>query len=169
MILLDLHHSSTPLSQPFDLSTARSHEAHPLSRSPSGICGLKVRLPLVLTCANVVGCAMSQPNRRTAEPARRAEPRAVDLGQSVHQPHMAIGTYSLISGRTTSKPPMSANISIQTSPFVIPPSTLRCLSSVLESSFMLSRIARVWKALASIAARAMCAGVVYEDNPVLRI
>lgn len=31
---------------------------------------------------------------------------------------------------------------------------------------MLSNIALVWKALASIAARAIWAGVVYDDNPI---
>ena len=52
-------------------------------------------------------------------------------------------TYSRISGRMTSKPPISARISITLSPLVMPPSTFKCFKSVLESSFMLSRMARV--------------------------
>lgn len=52
------------------------------------------------------------------------------------------------------------------SPFVMPPSTMRCLRSVFESSFMLSRISRVWKAFASSVARQMWAEVVYADRPV---
>ena len=39
----------------------------------------------------------------------------------------------------------------------------------LESSFMLSMIARVWKAFASSVASAMCAGVVYDDRPAERV
>jgi hypothetical protein len=35
----------------------------------------------------------------------------------------------------------------------------------LESSFIHSKIALVWNALASIVARAICAGVVYDDMP----
>ena len=74
-------------------------------------------------------------------------------------------TYSRISGRMTSKPPISARISITLSPLVMPPSTFKCFKSVLESSFMLSRMARVWKAFASRVARAMWAGVVYDERP----
>ena len=51
---------------------------------------------------------------------------------------------SRASGRTTSNPPTSASTSIVRSPFVMPPSTLGCASSDLESSFMLSITACVW-------------------------
>lgn len=74
-------------------------------------------------------------------------------------------TNSRISGRTTVNPPISARIDMAKSPFVIPPSTFRCCKSVPESSFMLSIIARVWKAFASRVARAMCEGLVYWDTP----
>lgn len=70
-------------------------------------------------------------------------------------------TNSRISGRTTVNPPISARIDMAKSPFVIPPSTFRCCKSVPESSFILSMIARVWKAFASRVARAMCEGLVY--------
>ena len=58
-----------------------------------------------------------------------------------------------------------------TPPFVIPPSTLRYASSDMESSFMPSITARVFKAFASSVVRAMCAGVVLVfqrwRNPIL--
>lgn len=78
------------------------------------------------------------------------------------------GTHSRISGRTTVKPPTSARTCIVVSPFVMPPSTMRCFRSVLESSFMLSRISRVWNAFASSVARQMCPGVVYAERPETR-
>lgn len=131
---------------------------------------MNVLLPLVLTSASVSGFERSHPNSRMAAPASSADPRAVDLSTlGIQSRWPDTDTYSLISGLMTSKPPVSAKISIQASPLVIPPSTLRCLRSVLESSFILSNIALVWKALASIAARAICAGVVYDDSPVYNL
>ena len=79
------------------------------------------------------------------------------------------GTHSRISGRMTSNPPRSARMAMLTSPFVIPPSTLRCSRSAFESSFMLSITARVWNAFASSVARAMCAGVVYDVMPAVHV
>jgi hypothetical protein len=66
----------------------------------------------------------------------------------------------------TLNPPMSANMLIVRSPFVIPPSTFRCFKSEPESNFILSMMARVWKAFASRVARAICEGLVYWDIPV---
>lgn len=159
------------MSHPFDRSTARFQPPHRFSLSFSSREGENSRLPLVLTSANVSGLLMSQPNSLIAEPARIADPRAVDLRKISNQSATPLlscrsnVTHSRISGRITLKPPMSARTAIARSPLVMPPSTLRCLRSVFESSFMLSMIARVWNALASSVARAMCAGVVYCDMP----
>lgn len=47
--------------------------------------------------------------------------------------------------------------------------TFICGRSTPESSFMLSATARVINAFASRVARATCAGVVYDDMPVVRV
>ena len=55
------------------------HPFHRFSRSASGMPGSKFKLPLVFTSASVSGWLMFHPCKRTAEPARSAEPSAVDL------------------------------------------------------------------------------------------
>ena len=81
-------YSSTPSSQPTERSMARFHPCQRFSRSASGIEGVKSRVPAVLTSASVSGSLMFQPCKRIAEPARSAEPSAVDLHtheiESVH-------------------------------------------------------------------------------------
>lgn len=59
--------------------TAFSHPANISFLLLSSMLELKVCLPLALTFSRVFGSLTSHPKRPTAEAARRADPKAVDL------------------------------------------------------------------------------------------
>lgn len=59
--------------------TARSHPWYLASRSSFETEGSKLSTPAVLTALSVSGFSRSQPKRPSVAPARRADPRAVDL------------------------------------------------------------------------------------------
>lgn len=106
------HSSSTPISHPRALSTARCQPFQAFSRCSCDISGLNSVFPWVLTSSKVCGLEMSQPKRLRAFPARIAEPRAVDLlkmktrsDTSQRGGDRCKDTHSRISGRMTLKPP----------------------------------------------------------------
>lgn len=145
--------------------TARSQPWYRRSRSSLLTVGVKLSTPAVLTALSVSGFSRSQPKRPSVAPARRADPRAVDLfGRRYLSAVWMLkkaraatrSAYSLIWGRSTVSPRISACSCMQVSLFVIPPSTRRTLRlSKLASFLMESMIARVWKQVASSVARAM--------------
>ena len=185
------------LFQPLARSTARVHPEYFHSRSCSSIVGLNTLTSNRFTLASVSGLVKSQLKRPRAPPARIAAPRTVDLftkktrTQGCQEKEIPLGriehlprrTHSRISGRRTSIPRMSAWICIVTSLPVIPPSTCNTfnpagpwfngLSSssrgeeVATSFDMASRIARVWKHVASSVARTMWCLVVNVDRPII--
>ena len=59
-------------------------------------------------------------------------------------------------GRTTGTRSRSAWNCMSSSLATMPPSTFSSVRSTPESAFMASRTSRLWKAVASSAARAMC-------------
>ena len=89
--------------------------------------------------------SLASPKQANHDPRKQRRPKCRTLPHLRQQP---------------SNPPTSASISVATYPFFMPPYALRRASSDLEFSFTLSIAARVWEALASSVAPAMCAGVV---------
>lgn len=154
------------LFHPRLLLTALFHPAYFHSRSCSAKCGLNNLTPCLLTLANVFRSSKSHPNSLNADPANNAAPNAVDLPLiSPRATKKGRGTHSLIVGRSTAIPRMSACNCIVTSLAVIPPSTLSTSTPIPPSSppvsfAIASKIALVWKQVASSVARQIWCTVV---------
>lgn len=141
------NYSSLSSSQPFARSIALFHMRHLSSRCVTCTAGLNVVFPCSLTLESVSGFEISHPYKPIAEPAKRAEPSAVDLSP-IWSPSISwkkLSTHSRIFGLKISIPTTSDSICIAASPFVIPPSTFNVFASgwCFASRCMLSRIARV--------------------------
>ena len=74
---------------------------------------------------------------------------------------------SLITGRITGTPRMSAWNCMRVSLTTMPPSTLSSVRSTPESAFIASITSRLWNATASSAARAMWPLFAYRVRPTI--
>lgn len=134
--LPDSDESGSDSTQPLHISTALVHSLYIFLLSAADFSGLKiVRLSRLISLSSWNSFQIS-----TAKPAAIAAPNAV---------------VSRMAGRSTGMPMMSAWVCIQRSELLMPPSTASSDNFCLESFSMASRMALVWKHVASRVARAI--------------
>lgn len=76
--------SAVASAHPLARSTARSHPLYRPSLSSLVIDWVNVLLPLVFTCDKDSGLLISHPQNLIADPAKSADPNAVDLSHMIH-------------------------------------------------------------------------------------